>query len=168
MSASSACSSPFRARTTSCRSSSSRWAFCGGGVTVAGRGGMVSSGRRRSSSRQSTRSHPQVEDQDSKDPSKLQGSCNFSDLAGPLPAPQSFQALPSLVVEPVAEPVWRPFRTRNSLQIGHKQARAELPYLLAGSAPDGEVRGDETDPLAVAVLRGEALEQSIGVRRVPD
>src|SRR5919109_1376722 len=64
---SSAPPSPFRARSTSCRSSSSLWAFC---AAVAGRAAIVVS-----RGGGETKSHPEVEPEDSKVRFSLQEGC---------------------------------------------------------------------------------------------
>src|SRR3954451_16333626 len=51
-------------------------------------------------------------------------------------------------------------------EIANESRGGQLRHLLARGAANGEVRRDEADPLAIAELRGEPLEQGIGVRCV--
>src|SRR5688500_9784806 len=133
MSASIARSSPFLARTASLRSSSSRWAFCGGRALVAGRATMGAVAR--------TYSSPCC---------WLQALC-----AGPAspslfaPSPHTLQLGPRVVVEAVAESCRSPLHVSRRADLAEERLRAQLSDFLPGRPTDGRVRRDEKDALGV-------------------
>src|SRR5213083_1319202 len=154
MSTSSAPPSPFRARRTSCRSSSSRWAFC---AAVAGRAAIDTPGSR-------VKSHPKVE-------AKIAGSawiykvlamdpgCYEHTFALGLAATHPLQRLSRPRIEPIAQ-LARPFlAVLHRFHVAEECSRRQLLHLLSGRAANGRVRGDQDDVLAPPVLGGEALEQ---------
>src|SRR5438105_1628654 len=150
---------------TSWRSSSSRWSFWGERGAWAGRAGIAPSRGWRA---ETSNSHPEVEDQDSKVPSKLQGVCEFCRLTGPAPATQLFQPCAGLLVKPVGQPV-RGLRGLLGLgQLVGEAGGADLHDLVAGGAAYGRVGGDEAHRLGAAVLGGEPLQERVGMRRVAD
>src|SRR6266540_4084634 len=69
-----------------------------------------------------------------------------------LPAAQTFELRPRLVVEPLGQLGTRIFVMSRRREVAEEGLRAQLAHLLAGSSPDGRVRGDETDAFAPAML----------------
>src|SRR6266542_1167171 len=67
-----------------------------------------------------------------------------------LPAAQTFELRPRLVVEPLGQLGTRIFVMSRRREVAEEGLRAQRAHLLAGSSPDGRVRGDETDAFAPA------------------
>ena len=59
------------------------------------------------------------------------------------------------------------FRQR-LLELAEETLRRDMGDLLAGCLPHGPVGGDDHDPLALAVLCGQAFEHIVRVSRVAD
>ena len=81
---------------------------------------------------------------------------------------QTLELLPDLRIEAIAELCRPGFRVLGCFEVAHESARAQLSNLPPGGTPHGQIRRNETDPFAVAVLRGQALEQGVGVLGIPD
>src|SRR3954470_10258800 len=163
MSASSAPWSPLRALTASCRSSSSRCAFCGLLTAVAWRTAIVKPPSGRASGTVPwTNPHPEVEvnlaSRSRKDKTNLQRSRLLA-------SPQPLEPGASLRVELVGEAARRRARRSRRLQVAEERLRRELHHLPARRFEHRPVRRHEHDALECAVLRGEPFEQRVGVGR---
>ena len=89
-------------------------------------------------------------------------------FASAVAAAEPLEPCARLVVEAVAEPGAVRLLMARLLQVGDERAGRSLLHLLPRGAADREVRGDEADDLAGAVLGGQPLEHRIGVGRVPN
>src|SRR5688500_752188 len=89
-------------------------------------------------------------------------------VSGGAAAAQPLEPGARFLVERVAQPRAASFLVPGRLEVAEEGLRRELLHLLPGRASDREVAGDEADALPIPMLRREALEQRVGVRRVAD
>src|SRR5439155_6600680 len=80
-----------------------------------------------------------------------------------LAAPHSFQRLARLRVEAVADAAGLVLRVLDGFEVAEEGPRRQLLHLLPRRAPNGQVRRDEDDVMAIAVLGREALEERVRV-----
>jgi predicted nucleotidyltransferase len=88
------------------------------------------------------------------------------------PTAPGLELLLGLLVEGIAdlrsrEP-GRRFGPARRSELLQEVPRGHMAHLLAGGPANCAIRGDDPDLLAVAMLRGEPLEDVVGVRGIPD
>src|SRR5579864_5699603 len=154
--------SPFRALSTSCRSSSSRWAFCGEYAYA------VRAATERLPVRRRVKSHPLLEPEHSRGSKILQvhlrwtqHDTNICSLA--FAASKPLEPRQGGRIESVAEVAPHPVDVRRRHELGEEGPRGQDPHLHPGRPAHGLVGRDDGHLLSAPPLGGEPFDERVRV-----